>query len=393
MFGSKPSAEQQQSQTTKEEIAKHLRLADEHFRFNRFSDALTQIELALMLDPKNLLARSFKERVILIQKRAQGAVHHEKERVLTEEEKQAMVARLLASAEEYIRQHNFNLALSKIAEVYKIDSQNAFARAYSDRIEELMQEQKAKAEKMFNVPSKEEHQQTVPKIHGAFFMYRELLKESWMDGKVTPEEEQELKRVRGMFNITDKEHAEIEREVKLSSYLEALRLAWRDGVLTSNERQVLELMRQRYGITAEEHASLENQIQEVKKGSAPKATILIVDPDKDHRTSLFGFLKQHNYEVIISADVEDALRKIVATFPHLVIAEIVFLPTQMDGFALYKKMQEHEVLKNIPFFFMTSVRDEKVIRAAMRLGLDMYFPKPVDHELLMAAIEGKLHKG
>jgi CheY-like chemotaxis protein len=391
MFGSKSTSEQQ-ADSAKEQITKHLRQADEHFRFNRFEEALSQIEQALALDPKNFLARSFKERVIMLQKRTQTTAVPEKGHVLSEEEKQTIISRLLASAEEFIHAHNYPLALSRIAEVYKIDSQNAYAKAYSDRIEELQREQKSKAEKFFAVPSSGQKQQSSQAIRGAFFMYREMMKEAWMDGKVAPEEEQELKRVREMFNISTKEHTDIEREVKHNAYLEALRLAWRDGVLTTNERQVLEMMRQRYGITSDEHALLESQVQEAKKGTPPKATILVVDSDKDHRMSLFGFLKQHNYDVVSATNVEDALRKIVISFPHLILADIVFLPTQMDGFALFKKLQEHEALRNVPFFFMSTVRDEKIIRAAMRLGLDLFFTKPVDHELLLAAIEGRLQK-
>lgn len=393
MFGSKPTAEQQQVQAAKEEITKHLRQADEFFRYNRFDEALVQIDMALMLDQKNVLARSFKERIKMMQKRTQGAATQDKAHVLSEEEKQVIVARLLASAEEFIHARDYKLALNKIAEVYKIDAQNAYARAYSDRIEQLQEQQKVEAEKIFAKPSTAQQQAaSVPQIHGAFFMYRELMKEVWADGKVTQEEEQELKRVRDMFGITNKEHFDIEQEVKHESYLDALRLAWRDGVLTATERQVLEMMRQRYGITTDEHNMLEGKVQEAKKGMPTRATILVVDEDKDHRTSLFGFLKQRNYEVIPAASVEEAFQKIVSHFPHLVLTEIVFNPNQMDGFALFEKLQEHQTLKHVPFFFMSRIRDEKVIRAAMRLGLDLFFSKPVDQELLIAAIEGRLRK-
>lgn len=393
MFSKNPTPAQEQ----KEQITAHLRSADEHFRNSRFDEALVQVDLALLLDAKNVLARSFKERIKMMQKRSGGASAHDKNAGMSDEEKQAVIARLLATAEEMIRATDYKSALNNIAEVYKIDAQNAFARAYSDRIDELQQEQKKEAEKFFGTPPPAGAKAAAvkagpPPIRGAFFMYRELMKEVWFDGKVTPEEEQELKRVRDVFGITNKEHFEIEQEVKHQSYLEALRLAWRDGVLTANERQVLELMRQRYGISSDEHTALEGKVQEAKKGMPTKATILLVDSEKEHRASVWGFLKQRHYDIIVAGSVEEAFQKIVGHFPHLVLTDIILAPNQMDGFALFEKLREHQTLKHVPFFFMSRIHDENVIRAAMRLGLDLFFIKPVNHELLLAAIEGRLKK-
>ncbi|MEI7907475.1 MAG: response regulator, partial [Bacteroidota bacterium] len=389
MFSNKPAGEQQQ----KEQITKHLRTADEYFRFGRYEEATVQLDLALRLDPKNVLARSFKERVKMMQKRVHGDLN-EKSTGMNEQEKNTLIASLLSAAEERINAKDYKSALNKISEVYKIDAQNPYARAYSDRIEELQQQQKIEAEKFFRStqnpvqsPSQAsaKPEPAVKMVHGAFFMYRELMKEVWFDGKVTNDEEQELKNVRNIFGITNKEHFDIELEVKHNAYLEALRMAWRDGVLTTNERQVLELMRQRYGITSDEHAALENKVQDAKKGTPTKATILLVDVDREHRNAVTGFLGERNYEVISVGSIEEAFEKIVNHFPHLVLTEIIFAPNQMDGFALFDKLRKHPTLKHIPFFFMSRIRDEKVIRAAMRLGLDLFFPKPVDQELLLAA--------
>jgi CheY-like chemotaxis protein len=394
MFGNKPTAEQPQ----KEQITKYLRAADEFFRYNRFDEGLVQIDLALALDPRNVLARSFKERIKMMQKRAQSTLGLDAKTGLSEDEKGAITAKLLAEAEELIKAQNFKLALNKVSEVYKLDPKNYFARAYSDRIEELLQQQKKEAEKFFakppvSVPTSAAAAAAPPaKPSGSNSMYRELLKEAWFDGKVTPEEEQELKKVRDIFNISNKEHFEIEREVKINAYIDALKLAWRDGVLTVNERDTLELMRKRYDINSDEHHSLESKIQDAKKGSPSKATILLVDPERDHISPLMQFLKEHHYDVIAALKVEDAFQKIVNRFPQIVLTEIVFTPTQLDGFSLFEKLQQHQTLKHIPFFFMSRIKDEKVIRAAMRLGLDLHFTKPVDHELLLAAIEGRLRK-
>jgi CheY-like chemotaxis protein len=390
MFGNKPSTDSG-AQAQREQITKYLRAADEFFRFSRFDEALLQIDQALIIDPKNVLARSFKERVKMMQKRMENFSQQGKKTEMSEEDRQAIVSRLLGEADVFIRAKDYKHALNKIAEVYKIDPQNYFAKAYSDRIEELQEQQKNETAKFFDESASQTAAETQPS-HGAFYMYRELMKEVWFDGKVTQEEAQELKIVRDLFGISNKEHFDIEREVKIEAYLEALRLAWRDGVLTVNEKQTLEMMRQKFGITIEEHIASENQVQEAKKGTPTRATILVVDSDNAHRTSIAAFLKRRNYEVLAAASIEEAFKLIVDQFPHLVLAEIVYSPNQQDGFALYEKMQEHQTLQHVPFFFMSRMKDGKVIRAAMRLGLDLHFPKPVDQELLLAAVEGRLRK-
>ncbi len=391
MFGNKPTAEQQQAQSYKEQLSKHLRAADDHFRYNRFDEALTEIDHALALDPKSVLARSFKERIKMMQKRTHPDTPQNKNVEMSDEDRHAIISRLLTSAEGFIRANDYKMALNKVAEVYKIDPQNAFARAYSDRIETLQQEQQADAGKFFGT-AKQSQPMDPPQVHGAFFMYRELMKEVWADGKVTEDEAKELKIVRDLFGISEKEHFAIQRDVKTGAYLDALRLAWRDGVLTMNEQATLELMRQRYGITTEEHKTCLARIEEAKMGMPLRETILIVDTDAAHRMSLMGFLKKMNYDVIVASSVEEAFRLIVDKFPHIVLAELMYSPQQQDGFSLFEKLQEHETLRHVPFFFMSRLKDGKVIRAALRLGLDLYFPKPVDQELLLAAIEGRLKK-
>lgn len=391
MFGNKPTEEQQQAQSLKEQLSKHLRAADEHFRYGRFDEALTEIDHALALDPKSVLARSFKERVKMMQKRTHPDTPQGKKVEMSDEDRRAVISRLLTSAEGFIRASDYKMALSKVAEVYKIDPQNAFARAYSDRIDTLQQEQQADAGKFFGTTTSSEPM-SAPQVHGAFFMYRELMKEVWADGKVTEDEAKELKIVRELFGITDKEHFAIQRDVKTGAYLDALRLAWRDGVLTMNEQATLELMRQRYGITTEEHKACESRIQEAKQGMPTKATVLLVDTDAAHRMSLTSFLKKTNYDVIAASSVEEAFRLIADKFPQIVLAELMYSPQQQDGFSLFEKLQEHETLRHVPFFFMSRLKDGKVVRAALRLGLDLYFPKPVDQELLLAAIEGRLKK-
>ncbi|MBW7887809.1 MAG: response regulator [Bacteroidetes bacterium] len=377
------------SSDSKEQITKLLRSADEFFRYRNFDAAIAEIEKALQLDPKNSLARSFIERIKLTQKQTQlkDVVSHSSGE-LSAEEKLKMLNDRFAAIEQHLAQKDYKRAMDKVAEVFGIDPTNFYAKAYSDRIDELMRiEREEKAKQISQVKHDFDDKASMPK--GSCSMYHELLKEAWFDGKITPEEEAELKRVREIFGISIKEHYEIEHNVKIEAYVEALQLAWKDGVVTENERKVLELMRQRYMISPEEHLSAEDKIKEARRTSSSRGVILVVDPDPESLANISKALKKRNFDVDTTHRVEDALEVIVSKTPHLIISEIYFSLSSIDGFSFFKKLRELENFKNIPFMFLTSMKDSKIARAGLRLGMDNFFQKPVDIKLLVATVEGK----
>jgi PleD family two-component response regulator len=392
MFGNKPttiSADQQ-----REIISKHLRSADELVRAKNFDGALEEIRKALNIDPKHSLARSFQQRILLIQKQNAPLDDH-KPKGLTQEEMTAMISQHFTIAEQMIAKRMYQDALKKIAEVYAVDPGNHFAKAYSDRIEQLIMEQEQAGSKLFkNAIAQKEEEPVIEGIvqpdRGSLEMYEEMMKEVWFDGKVTPEEEAQLKEVRDVFKITDEEHVTMEKKVKTRSYIEALKLAWKDGVITEMERQVLDMMRRRYGITPEEHQEIEHMVQEAKKGTKPKARILLVEPDKTVLVTVMRALQAHNFEVVVAGRAEDALQIMIKLIPKLIISETIFPTGTMDGFAFYKKIQEHPALKTTPIFFVTDANRQNVLRAAMRMGFDLCLTKPIDTDLLVAAVEGRL---
>ena len=392
MFGKKPTVISNDQQ--RDLISKHLRFADELVRAKNYEGALEETRKALVIDPKHSLARSFQQRIMLIQKQNADPNDH-LPKGKSQDEIMQLITQMFSVAEQMISKHLYQEALKKIAEVYSLDPGNHFAKAYSDRIEQLMMEQEQIGRKVFKDAIENKKPEpgavgTVDMERGSLMMYEEMMKEVWFDGKVTEEEETELLSVREIFNITIDEHHIIERKVKLKSYIEALKLAWKDGVVTDMERQVLELMRRRYGITNEEHASIEQEVHDAKKGMKPKSRILVVEPDKNQLVAVMRALQARNFEVVLAGRAEDALQVMIKEHPSLIVSEAVFPAGGLDGFGLYKKVQEHPALKGTPFFFMTDPKSQKMFHAAMRLGFDLCLTKPLDIELLIAAIEGRL---
>ncbi len=381
-------------QVLKEWIGKHLRTADEFTRVRRYEEAIIEIEHVLEIDPKNNYARSFLERVKMMHKRAKQQETQQAGPVeMSLEERMAVISHHLSIAEDFINKKDYKHALEEVARVYKIDPTNYYAQTYSERIDLLILEETVEKNKVV-VPEIQPKAPDVPQPpspeRGSTPMYRELLKQAWFDGSVSEKEAMELAAMRELFGITPENHKQLEREIKIEAYLEALRIAGRDNIITDTEQKTLQMMRTKYGISPEEQAVAESMYNEIKRSSKLRGTILIVDTDRETLVSLGNALKQRGYTIFMAQKVEDAYQILVSQTPNIILSELFFTNSQIDGVAFFKKLKEHSILKHVPFFFVSSLTDRKIIQAGLRLGVDHFITKPVNIDLLLAIIEGKL---
>jgi CheY-like chemotaxis protein len=419
MIGKKESPSNQ----PKEIVARHLRAADAYTKEGQYESALLEIQRALKLDPKNYYARSFQDRIRAELDRQQQKIAKKEQQQASDEEKKAdAVSQLLRSADELIASKNYQGALKVVARVYQIDPRNYFASSYSDRIEILMT-QEAEARQApavasptpsvkppvsvstlapgqaatVPVPQQATKQAEAPSSlpakneRASLVMYRQMLREMWFDGKITAEEEQELKKVRQMFNISQQDHLEAEKQVHIEAYVDALKTAWRDGVISSTENEVLQLMRQKFSISMEEHLSAETQILWAKQNKAlTKGTIFIVDDDRTMLLSLAASLKKHGYDVLTAENIENGIKLLERTMPMLILSDLMFGAGEMTGLEFYQHVRNTQEFREIPFLLMSGISDEFVVRAGKRMGVDDFLTKPFSLELLLATIEGKL---
>ena len=229
-------------------------------------------------------------------------------------------------------------------------------------------------------------------LDGRVKMYREILNEMWFDGVLTEKELAELIKVRSLFNITDEQHARLEKEIKTEAYIDALRIVWQDGVVSENEERVLELMRKRYGITMAEHKDAEGKIMEAKKTPAPLGSVLIVDDEKTILLTYALILRRHGYTVHSAETIEAAMAILEKETPDLILSDVMFPSPKEGGFEFYNQVRNNPRFNKVPFLLMSGVSDDYIVRAGMRLGIDGYLKKPFDNELLLATIEGKLRR-
>ena len=124
--------------------------------------------------------------------------------------------------------------------------------------------------------------------------------------------------------------------------------------------------------------------------------ILVVDDDPDILDALTMILESQNYKVVTARNGLEGLAGIESEKPDLMILDL--LMPKMDGFALYKELQESKWAehRNIPILILTSVREEASRRryeleTGTELGIDDYIEKPFLPDILLERV-GKLLK-
>ena len=125
--------------------------------------------------------------------------------------------------------------------------------------------------------------------------------------------------------------------------------------------------------------------------------ILTVDDDPDILDALTMILESKGYQVVTARDGAEGLAKVETEKPDLIILDL--LMPKMDGFAVYKKLQEpkYAKYKDIPILILTSVREEASRRryeleTGKELRVDDYIEKPFSPDSLLRRVEKIIKK-
>jgi two-component system response regulator VicR len=119
--------------------------------------------------------------------------------------------------------------------------------------------------------------------------------------------------------------------------------------------------------------------------------ILMADDDPEVVDVISILLEDEGYEMITAKDGGEALNKIKAENPDLIILDL--LMPRVDGFAVFKMLQdpENERWSGIPVVVLTSVRKEVSNRryeleTGRQMNYQAYLEKPPDHDELLATV-------
>jgi chemosensory pili system protein ChpA (sensor histidine kinase/response regulator) len=124
--------------------------------------------------------------------------------------------------------------------------------------------------------------------------------------------------------------------------------------------------------------------------AARGAVIMVVDDSLTVRRVTQRLLEREGYQVILAKDGVDALEHLQETIPDLMLVDIEM--PRMDGFDLTRNIRGNDSTREVPIIMITSRTADKHRNYALGLGVNAYFGKPFQEDMLLAAIAGLLNR-
>jgi two-component system alkaline phosphatase synthesis response regulator PhoP len=113
----------------------------------------------------------------------------------------------------------------------------------------------------------------------------------------------------------------------------------------------------------------------------PQSTVLIVDDNPQNVELLLAFLESLPVKLTTAVDGIDALEKVKAHNPDLILLDIMM--PRMSGFQVCRKLKSDPATRDIQILMVTALNELGDIEQASECGTDDFVSKPVNkHELL-----------
>jgi CheY-like chemotaxis protein len=106
------------------------------------------------------------------------------------------------------------------------------------------------------------------------------------------------------------------------------------------------------------------------------ATVLIIEDDPASAKLLAVILAGEGIRTWVTSSAEDALEKIDAELPAVIVLDLV-LPL-MSGLLLAKLLKARDATRHIPIIAVTAFNGEEAKRIALAAGCNDYLRKPID---------------
>ena len=116
--------------------------------------------------------------------------------------------------------------------------------------------------------------------------------------------------------------------------------------------------------------------------------VMVVDDSLTVRKVTQRLLMREGYQVVLAKDGVDALQQLQAITPDVMLVDIEM--PRMDGFDLTRNVRNDERLSHVPIIMITSRTADKHRNYAQELGVNAYFGKPYQEDVLLTAIQGFL---
>jgi two-component system cell cycle response regulator DivK len=116
-----------------------------------------------------------------------------------------------------------------------------------------------------------------------------------------------------------------------------------------------------------------------------KRLIAIVDNDSAHLYYTSIVLQRLDYNIHTMRSAEEVMESLEVARPDLVLTEITLAGT--DGVELLRRIRQDPKMRSLPVIVLTSSKDPAIKEACRREGCTDYLQKPVEPDVLYAAIQ------
>jgi class 3 adenylate cyclase len=116
--------------------------------------------------------------------------------------------------------------------------------------------------------------------------------------------------------------------------------------------------------------------------------VLIADDNAMNLKVLATRLRAEGYHVSTAADGAEALARVSAERPDLVLLDIMM--PRIDGLEVCRRLKKDPAVPFTPIIMVTAMADEKDVVAGLDAGADEYLTKPVDQPALVARVRSML---
>ena len=113
--------------------------------------------------------------------------------------------------------------------------------------------------------------------------------------------------------------------------------------------------------------------------------ILIADDSRTIVSMVASRLERSGYEVLTTANGEDALSLATERLPALVILDVEM--PKLDGYEVTRRLRANEATSALPIVLLTSHDDEAALAKGYEAGANEYITKPFSPQDLVTAIE------
>jgi len=127
-------------------------------------------------------------------------------------------------------------------------------------------------------------------------------------------------------------------------------------------------------------------VSDPKAGQAAQGSfrVLVVDDDPDMAGFLVRLLEQQGLQAETESDGQQALKRITATLPDLVLLDVM-MPS-VSGFEVCRKLKSNEATALVPVVLVTALEDQDSRVRGIEAGADDFLSKPVRREELIARV-------